>query len=445
MARTFDLIVIGTGAGGQTVAYECSAAGWDVAIVDSRRYGGTCALRGCDPKKVLVGAADLVDWYERMADTDAVTGDVRIDWPALMQFKRTFTEPVPAQVENGLGDAGVTTVHGRAQFVDTATLEVDGETISADNIIIATGAKPRPLHIPGAGLLASSTDFLDLETLPERIVFVGGGYISLEFANVAVRAGANVTILHRSARALKQFDADMVDYVVDATRAAGVSVTFDAPVTAVEHDGEAFVVHSDDKTYVADLVVHGAGRVPEINDLNLDAGSIEHTSRGVVVNDYLQSVSNSVVYACGDAAANGPPLTPVAGAQGRIVAANLLDGNENTFDPTGIPTVLFSIPPLASVGLSEAEARDKGLDVAVKHQETSGWYSSQHINEQHSAFKTVIENGSRRIVGAHLFGHHAEEVINIFALAIRNNLTADDLADMIYAYPTNSSNMLYML
>lgn len=445
MTRTFDLIVIGTGAAGQTVAYECNAAGWNVAIVDSRRYGGTCALRGCDPKKVLVGAADLVDFHQRMSDTGAVTGDARIDWPALMQFKRTFTEPVPDHVENGLTDAGITAVHGRAQFVDETTLDVAGETISGEHIVIATGAKPRPLDIPGAEWLTTSTGFLNLDALPNRIVFAGGGYISFEFANIAARAGADVTILHRSARALKQFDADMVDHVVDVTRAAGVNVVFEAPVTAVERDGEEFIVHTDGETHTADLVVHGAGRVPEIDDLNLDAGRVERTRRGVAVNDYLQSVSSPAVYACGDAASSGPPLTPVAGAQGRIVAANLLDGNEKTFNPTGIPTVLFSIPPLTSVGLSEVEARDQGLDVAVKHRETSGWYSSQRINEQHSAFKTIIENDSRRIVGVHLFGHHAEEVINIFALAVRNNLTADDLADMVYAYPTNSSNILYML
>jgi glutathione reductase (NADPH) len=194
-------------------------------------------------------------------------------------------------------------------------------------------------------------------------------------------------------------------------------------------------------------VVHAAGRVPEIDDLDLAAAGIARVEKdGMTVNDHLQSVSNPAVYAAGDAVASGGfPLTPVAGMQGGIVATNLLTGNTRTPTYAGIPSVVFTTPPLARVGLDEAEARAQGLHVTTRHEDTSGWYSSRRVALPHTGFKTLVEDGTERVLGAYLLGLHAEEVINIFALAIRAGLTTRVLKDMVYAYPTSASDVSYMV
>jgi len=385
MERKFDLIVIGTGAGGSAAAYKCRMAGWNVAIIDSRPFGGTCALRGCDPKKVLVGAAELIDWTRRMEGKGVSAKGNEIDWPSLMQFKKTFTELVPENQELGYVKAGIAPLHGRTRFLDRTTVQLGDGTLTGRFVLIAAGARPATLGIPGEAYLTRSDQFLELEKLPQRIVFVGGGYISFEFAHVAARAGAHVRILHRGARPLEGFDGDLVEQLVKATREIGVAVHLNTAVEAVEKDGDHFVVKASTEEgkqpFAADLVVHGAGRVPEIDDLDLDKAGISREKKGVSVNEFLQSVSNPAVYAAGDAAASsGLPLTPVASTEGHIVASNMLKGNHRKPNYSGVPTVVFTVPPLASAGLREDVAREQGLKFKVKHEDTSDWYSSRRVN-----------------------------------------------------------------
>lgn len=450
MARKrFDLVVIGTGSAASAVAYPCRSAGWSVAVIDSRPFGGTCALRGCDPKKILVGAAELVDWHDRMQTKGVRSDGVGIDWPELIRFKRTFTEPVPQRREQSFAQAGITTFHGRARFVGASTVQVGQNVLEGRYVVIATGAKAIPLPISGVEHLTTSDQFLELNELPPRILFVGGGYISFEFAHVAVRAGAQVTILHRGVRPLGHFDPDLVDQLVQRTRDLGVTIPLHTAVTGLEPMASGLRVHASAdgpiQTFETDLVVHGAGRVPDLDDLDLAAAGVRFTKRGVEVNEYLQTVSNAAVYAAGDAAAGGPPLTPVAGYEGEIVATNLLKGNHRMTDYRAIPSVVFTVPPLAAVGLSEQGARDEGLRFRTHHETTSTWYSSRRLGERISGFKVLIEEGTDRILGAHLLGAHAEEVINIFALAIQFGLSANDLSSLKYAYPTHASDIWYML
>lgn len=448
--HNFDLVVIGTGAGGSTVAHKCRKAGWKVAIIDSNPFGGTCALRGCDPKKVLVGAAESVDWNRRMLGKGVSGDSVEIDWQQLMEFKKTFTEPVPASTETTFTKAGIATFHGRARFLDKTTLEIGADKLTGRYIHIAAGAKPAVLGIAGEEYLTTSTQFLETEQLPERIVFVGGGFIAFEFAHVAARAGAKVTILHRGPRPLEGFDPDLVETLAKATLEIGVDLILETEVESVEKDGDGFKVTAssrDSRTVIeADMVVHGAGRVPDIDDMDLEAANVERGKKGIQVNEFLQSVSNPLVYAAGDAAdSGGLPLTPVATMQGHIVASNLLKGNNRQPDYSGIPSAVFTVPPLASVGLKEDDAVKQGLDFDVKFEDTSGWYSSKRIGLKYSAYKTLVEKETGRVLGAHLLGAHADEVINIFALAIRNGLKAKDLKAMVYAYPTSASDISYMV
>jgi glutathione reductase (NADPH) len=445
MAQSFDLIVIGTGSAGATIARRCRAAGRSVAIIDSRPFGGTCSQRGCDPKKVLVGATSATDQANRFHDRAILEEAPALNWPALQQFKRSFTEPVPAATEREFTQAGIAQFHGRARFVDATTLVVADERLEAKQIVIAAGAKRAPLDIPGEERLTSSTEFLALETLPRRIVFIGGGYISFEFAHVAARAGAQVTILHRSERPLTGFDPDLVELLVSETRAQGIELRVNSPVQAITRTTNGLEVQSNRESFAADLVVHGAGRVPEIDDLDLAAGGVERNQRGVVVNDYLQSVSNPAVYAAGDAAASGLPLTPVASLHAAIVTANLLEGNHRTPDYRGLASVVYTIPPLATVGLQEAEARKQGLRFRVNQAETGSWYSSRRLGMAHTGYKILIEEESGRILGAQLLGPNADEVINLYALAIRFGITADELKTTPLAYPTAGSDIKYML
>lgn len=378
-----------------------------------------------------------------MQGNGVVSKGTEIDWPALMRFKRTFTEPVPKNTEQWFGKAGIVSFHGRAHFVDKTVVMVGDDTLQARHVVIATGAWPAKLGIPGEELLTRSDEFLELEKLPARIIFVGGGYISFEFAHIAARAGAQVQILHRGPRPLVGFDPDLVNRLAQATEDIGVRIRLNTAVEAIEKDGNEFVVqasHEGEKQqFHADLVVHGAGRAPEIEDLDLEKASVDYQKKGVVVNEFLQSVSNPAVYAAGDAAASGGlPLTPVASMEGRVVAANLLNGNHQKPNYTGIPTVVFTVPPLASVGLQEAAAKQGKLSVRVNHGDTSGWYSSRRVGMRYSGYKVLVEEGSNRILGAHLLGPHAEETINLFALAIRLGLTTDQLKETRYSYPSHS-------
>ena len=450
MTKKFDVIAIGTGAGASSVAYRCREAGWQAAVVDSRPFGGTCALRGCDPKKVLVGVAEVADWARRMKGNGVRAEQLQIDWSELMRFKRTFTEPVPKNSEAGFAKAGIATFHGRARFVGRSTIQVGEESLEGRYLVIAAGQKPADLKMPGVEHLTTSEQFLELEKLPRRILFIGGGYIAFEFAHVAMRVGSQVTIVHRGARPLSQFDPDLVDQLVAKSRELGIDVQLGTEAKGIEKKSGQFFVHgetsSQQRTFEADMVVHAAGRVPEIDDMNLGIAGVEWDERGVRVNEFLQSVSNPSIYAAGDAAASGgPPLTPVASYEGTIVAANLLKGNQKKPNYVGIPTVVFAIPPLASVGLSEREAREQGLKYGVKKEMTSTWYSSRRVAEKYSGYKVLVEDGTDRILGAHLLGDQASEIINLFAVAIRSGMHATDLKHMVFSYPTHGSDVPYML
>jgi glutathione reductase (NADPH) len=441
----FDLVVVGTGAAASSIAYPCREAGWSVAVIDDRPYGGTCANRGCDPKKVLVGAADVVDWARRMSPNGVAASDLHVDWPQLMRFKHSFTDPVPLNREQAFSAAGMAMFHGTARFTAPDTMEIEGTRVTASHFAIASGAAPAPLQIPGEDLLCISDQFLDFEQLPESLIFVGGGYIAFEFAHLAARAGARVTILHRGQRPLETFDADLVQQLVTHSRRAGIGIELHAAVQKVERSGGGLRVTTARGSFEAVSAIHAAGRRPQLDRLNLPAAGVDFTIRGVTVNDFLQSSSNSRVYAAGDAAASGPPLTPVAGYEGRIVAANLLHGNRERPDYRGVASTVFSLPPLASCGLTEEAARRQGLSFDLHSADTSGWYTSRRVAESCSGFKVLVERPTGRILAAHLLGTGAEEQINLFALAIRHGLTAEQIKAPLYAYPSHSSNTQYMV
>jgi glutathione reductase (NADPH) len=296
--------------------------------------------------------------------------------------------------------------------------------------------------------MITSDRFLELERLPARIVMVGGGYIAAEFSHIAARAGAKVTVLKRAERMLTRFEPELVGWLMERFGEIGVNVRTGAAVEAIEEVNGGFRVHgranSGETAVDADLVVHAAGRIPDL-DLNLSAAGIAGDNGYLVLNEFLQSVSNPAVYAAGDAAAKGPPLTPVSSHDGKVVAANLLEGNRHRPDYRGVPSVAFTLPPIAAVGMSEAAARAARLAFRVNCQKVPNWYTARRVGETVYGYKTLIEEGSGRILGAHLVGPHVDEVINLFALAVRRDLTVEDLRQAIFAYPTGASDIGSML
>ena len=448
MERRFDLVMVGTGVT-SAVASRCREAGWTVAVVDSRPFGGTCALRGCVPKKILVGAAEAVQGARDMANMGVPAPALTIDWPALMRFKRSWVDPTTERTEQAWAKMGVEQFHGRARFVGATTLAVGGDRLIGRRVLIAAGAMPAPLSFPGAERLATSEDFLNLDRMPPRMVFVGGGYISFEFAHVAARAGAQVTILHRGARPLEGFDPDLVDLLLRRMRELGIRVELDIEVRGIDASADGLAVRGrqrgTDQRFEADMAVHGAGRVPEIDDLDLAAAGVAREKRGVTVNEFLQSVSNPAVYAGGDAAASGPALTPKADHDAGVLVTNLMEGNRRAVNYDGLASAVFTVPPLASAGLTEAAAHAAGLKFRANWQETSGWFNTRRVGETASGFKVLIEEDTGRVLGAHLLGPHAAEVINLFAVAIRLRIPADELKQVIFAYPTNGSDIRFML
>jgi glutathione reductase (NADPH) len=450
MEKEYDVIIIGTGTAGRTLAGRANSSGLKFAIIDSREYGGTCPLRGCDPKKVLAGASEATDWNNRLIGKGAGTEvPLEIDWPSLIEFKRTFTEGYPREAEKMFADMGIDMYRGRAHFENENTVLVGKDKLKGKYIFLATGSKPRKLNIPGEEYLTTSEEFMETEKLPEKIVFVGGGYISFEFSHIARRAGSEVSILHRSEKPLGNFDSDMVDMLVRASEAAGIRVLTNRPVAAVEKGSEGFLVRtryktergSETQTFIADMVVNGAGRVPDIQDLLLENAGVKVEKKGIIVDKHMRT-SNPRIYAGGDCTAEGIQLTPVATLQGEVAAANILDGNGDEADYTGIPSAVFTIPVLASVGISAAKDNGK---YRVIFRDRSKWNTTRRAGLEFAASKVIIDETNDRIVGAHILGPNAEEVINIFAMAMRLDLRASDIKKMVFTYPTTCSDIRYML
>ncbi|GAB6059868.1 dihydrolipoyl dehydrogenase family protein [Desulfonatronum parangueonense] len=446
----FDVIVIGTGTAGYTVAHTCRKAGRNVLVVDKQPFGGTCAMRGCQPKKMLVAAAQAIHGASALHG-QGVAGESRMDWADLMRFKRDFTYSVPERSEKGFQDAGIRTEHGRASFTGPRQISIGKKSFSADKIVIAAGAVPRKLPVPGNELLLDSDGFLELDNLPSAIAFIGGGFISFEFAHVCAQAGVRTTVIHRSKSFLRGFDPDLVARLMEAGQAQGISFLPETSVERVEEDEGGLRLHisgADQQALRVGKAVVAIGRDPDIEDLGLDVAGVEHTSRGVSVNSFLQT-SNPSVYAMGDVADTPHLLSPTADMEAQAAATNILHGNSVHADYTAVPSVVFSIPALAAVGMSEEQARthagQQGIELEINAGDAAEWMSSRRIGQKHAGYKIILDKTEGTVLGAHLLGHNAEEMINIFALAIKFGLTREQLKSLLWAYPTHVSDIKYML
>ena len=344
---------------------------------------------------------------------------------------------------------GVEVIRDRGHFAGPNAVAVGGETLEAKHIVIATGSKPRRLPFPGAELMITSDDVLSERKLPASVAFIGGGLIALEFSHVYARAGAKVTILEMLPRLLDNLDADAVAQLRRETERIGVTIHTGIEVQRIEKASDrlrvVYVEGGSERSVEAERVVNGAGRVADFDELGLRAGEVDAERSRIALDQYLRSTSNPAVYVCGDAVAATPQLSPIATYQGRIVGRNIVDGPQHAPDYSGIPSCVFTVPALASVGLTQAAAEQHGIDLNVKVNDMHEWLSGRTYALTAAWSKMLIDKKTDLIVGAHLFGHAGEELIHIFGLAMKHGITASAIRDFIYGFPTFSADIKSML
>lgn len=438
---TYDVVIIGSGASGTTVAFEAQAAGLKVAIVEERSWGGTCVLRGCDPKKVLVGAAEARNLSTRLRGK-GIKEAATISWTDLMAFKETFVEDVPESRLESFHEAGIETFFGPASFQNENTLQVGNDILSAKKIVIATGATPNTLKVEGQEHIQTSDDFLSLEKLPDSVVFIGGGYISFEFASIALAAGRDVHIIHHNSEPLKKFDPDFVAALVATLKEEGIHFHFDTDITKINKNGEKLHIEGKNGfSLETDLIIGATGRTPNIAHLAIDKANIDYTKKGITVNEKLQTPNHPHIYACGDVAATkGAPLTPVVSMEAALVAKNILGGNEK-IDYPAIPSVVFTSPKLASIGISMEEASANPEKYQIKNHDTTNWYTYRRTNEKIALAKIIEDRETGQIKGAHFLSEEADYMVNYIAILMKANLTLADLQSVIFAYPSPASDL----
>ena len=454
MESTYDVLIIGSGTAGQTAAYELKSGGMTVGVVEqSQQPGGTCALSGCQAKKWFYeGAATVARsrHLNRIGIELAAVGN----WSQLRDAKNQFTRNVPSNTINGLKGAGIDFIAGPARFVDGDSIDVDGRRLTARFIVIATGARPMRLPIDGTQHMVSSTEFMERQRLPRRIVFIGGGFISFEFAHFAARLGPpdiRCVILEAAHQPLAAFDNDMVDLLVDASQGEGIEIHTNFAASTVAASDGCFTVRTEDgRRFDTDLVVHGAGRVADIEDLALDRAGVDVTPRGITVADTM-ATSAPGIYAIGDCA-DTVQLARVADAEAQTAAANILKahhgkGHDHSMDYTAVPAALFTYPQLGMVGATEKQLKDKGVAYRKGFATGLGWPTYRRIGLHTAAYKLLVGEEDGLILGAHVLSDSATGLIYAFALAMHNRIPVDRLyrQSVMTPYPSRESDIIYML
>ncbi|MBO0735751.1 MAG: NAD(P)/FAD-dependent oxidoreductase [Alphaproteobacteria bacterium] len=443
--RSFDVVILGGGNAGMGVTVAARQAGLKVAMIEPDLLGGTCPNRGCMPKKVLVAAAHALDEIERAKAHHITVGRPSLDWAALIDREKAMIRDIPGSLADAMARRGVEVIRDRGCFAGPNAVALAGEVLEAKHIVIATGSKPRRLPFPGAELMVTSDDVLNERSLPASVVFVGGGVIALEFSHVYARAGARVTILEMLPRLLANMDTDAVSQLHSRTERLGVAVHAGIEIQRIERAGDglrvSYVEDGSEHAVEADRVVHGAGRIADLDGLKLSAGRVASERGEIALDAHLRSISNTSVYACGDAVATSPQLSPIATYEGRIVGRNIVEGPRHTPEYASIPACVFTVPALASVGLTQAAAEEQGIDLRVEVNDMRNWLSGRTYAETAAWAKVLIDKHSDRIVGAHILGHAGEELIHIFALAMKHGITAGDIKELVYGFPTFSADI----
>ncbi len=447
MRTDYDLIVLGGGSGGVATARRGALHGARVALVEQGRLGGTCVNIGCVPKKVMWHAADFAEKAAYAAGYGFDTREMGHDWAALRRNRESYIARLNVVYQGNLDKDGIDVLSGHGAFVDERTIEVGGRQISAAHILIATGGHPVWAEIPGAALGTDSDGFFEWDERPDSVAIVGSGYIAVELAGILNSLGARTTLLLRRDRVLKAFDELLGDTLIECMRQAGIDVQTGCEAAELAPEGDALQVCFKDgsRSHTVDRLIWAIGRTPNTGDLALERIGLEPNSDGEIGVDAYQDTAVAGVHALGDVT-GGMELTPVAIAAGRRLADRLFGGMpERRLDYHNIPTVVFSHPPIGTVGLTEAEAREAyGDTVKIYTSHYVALYYGVLEHKTGSCMKLVCEGADERIVGAHVIGDGADEMLQGFAVAVKMGATKKDFDDTVAIHPTCAEEFVTM-
>jgi glutathione reductase (NADPH) len=440
----YDLFVIGAGSGGVRAARMSASFGARVAVAEDRYYGGTCVNVGCVPKKLFVYASHFREDFEIARSFGWSMSDIRFNWQQLIQNKNAEINRLNAVYERILDDAGVTIIDGRASLLDQHTVEINGKRITAERILVATGGWPSVPDIPGKEHVITSNEAFFLDALPKKIVIVGGGYIAVEFAGIFHGLGVDTTLVYRGPLFLRGFDRDLRRHLADEMQNRGIKLLFDTKIDSVKKENGQFEITYTNKTRdSSDLVMYATGREPNTADLGLEKVGVKLNDKGaIVVNEKYQSSVESI-YAIGDVT-DRVNLTPVALAEGMVLARTLYNQQSGSVDYNGIPTCIFSQPNLGTVGLTEEEARERYNDIDIYKSSFKPMKMSFMQSDEKTFMKLVVEKTTDRVVGVHMLGPEAGEIIQGMAIAMKAGATKAQFDATIGIHPTAAEEFVTM-
>ena len=443
----FDLISVGGGSGGLACAQRAAEYGAKAAVIEPHRLGGTCVNVGCVPKKVMWNAAGVALSLGDASDYgfDVAPGDN--DWAMLKAKRDAYVLRLNGIYERNLEAKGVAYVRGAARFLDQRTLEVNGRRMSAQHIVIATGGKPWVPDLPGAGLGITSDGFFELEARPQRVAVIGSGYIACELASAFRELGSQVEQFIRKERLLRNFDAMLGKSLMREVRAQGIAIHEHVVPAAVRAESGRKTLEAEDGRSFGgfDCLLWAVGREANVAALDLDKAGVAVDDNNYVITDAFQNTSAPRVYAIGDVAGRAA-LTPVAIAAGRRLSDRLFGADHTRhLEYSTIPTVVFTHPPIGTVGASEAEARAQfGDAVKVYVADFTPMYHALTTRKTHTDMKLVCVGAEQRIVGCHIIGTGADEMLQGFAVAIRMGATKADFDDTVAIHPTSAEELVTM-
>jgi glutathione reductase (NADPH) len=448
MERQYDLIIIGGGSGGVATARRAASYGARVVLVESAALGGTCVNVGCVPKKIMWNAAEVA---QRLHDAPDYGFDLRVaahDWGRLKHARDAYVHRLNAIYAANLAKADVEVLHARAAFSDAHTVQAGGRSLSAPHIVIATGGHPSRPAVPGAELGIDSDQFFALPARPERVAVIGSGYIAIELAGIFAALGSATTLIARGNRLLRGFDPLLGEAMLSMLRDAGLTVALDSAPASLERRGSALEVHVVGGAHLGpfDCVLWATGRHAAVTDLALEKAGLRLDQSGFIATDLYQATSSAGVYAIGDVSGR-LQLTPVAIAAGRRLADRLFGGQtDRHLDYENVPTVVFGHPPIGTVGLSEPQAQERfgAGNVTVFRSSFVPLYRALTSNKVKCEMKLVTTGPEQRIVGLHVIGDGADEMLQGFAVALRMGATKKDFDDTVAIHPTSAEEFVTM-